>query len=156
MKVLVIQPKVGMGDMVIYLPYIHAISKKYQSSVSILVKENSRAKELLKDDTHINEVLLLDRLNDRSGYHGGISGFFNLAAEIVPATSGRLVPSATTVTPITIDEMPNSSASCIALSTTNELPYTVAIRDSNAFGHTLTITSSKYSSSSIASSFTNL
>ena len=84
------------------------------------------------------------------------SGFFNLAAEIVPATSGRLVPSATTVTPITIDEMPNSSASCIALSTTNELPYTVAIRDSNAFGHTLAITSSKYSSSSIASSFTNL
>ena len=82
MKVLVIQPKVGMGDMVIYLPYIHAISKKYQSSVSILVKENSRAKELLKDDTHINEILLLDRLNDRSGYHDGISGFLNLAGEL--------------------------------------------------------------------------
>ena len=31
MKVLVIQPKIGMGDMVIYLPYIHAISKKYQT-----------------------------------------------------------------------------------------------------------------------------
>ena len=30
MKVLVIQPKIGMGDMVIYLPYIHAISKKYR------------------------------------------------------------------------------------------------------------------------------
>ena len=43
MKVLVIQPKIGMGDMVIYLPYIHAISKKYQTPVSILVKENSRA-----------------------------------------------------------------------------------------------------------------
>ena len=39
MKVLVIQPKIGMGDMVIYLPYIHAISKKYQTPVSILVKE---------------------------------------------------------------------------------------------------------------------
>ena len=43
MKVLVIQPKIGMGDMVIYLPYIHAISEKYQTPVSILVKENSRA-----------------------------------------------------------------------------------------------------------------
>ena len=42
MKVLVIQPKIGMGDMVIYLPYIHAISKKYQTPVSILVKENSK------------------------------------------------------------------------------------------------------------------
>ena len=44
MKVLVIQPKIGMRDMVIYLPYIHAIAKKFQTSVSILVKENSRAK----------------------------------------------------------------------------------------------------------------
>ena len=33
MKVLVIQPKIGMGDMVIYLPYIHAISKKYQKPI---------------------------------------------------------------------------------------------------------------------------
>ena len=48
MKVLVIQPKIGMGDMIIYLPYIQAISKHYKNSVSILVKENSRAKELLK------------------------------------------------------------------------------------------------------------
>ena len=47
MKVLVIQPKIGMGDMVIYLPYIHAISKKYQTPISILVKQNSRAHELL-------------------------------------------------------------------------------------------------------------
>ena len=33
MKVLVIQPKIGMGDMVIYLPYIHAISKIPNTSV---------------------------------------------------------------------------------------------------------------------------
>ena len=54
MKVLVIQPKIGMGDMVIYLPYIHAISKKYHTPVSILVKDNSRAKHLLVDDKHID------------------------------------------------------------------------------------------------------
>ena len=57
MKVLVIQPKIGMGDMVIYLPYIHAISKKYQTPVSILVKENSRASELLAEDKHIDEII---------------------------------------------------------------------------------------------------
>ena len=56
MKVLVIQPKIGMGDMVIYLPYIHAISKKYQTPVSILVKQNSRANELLTEDKHIDEI----------------------------------------------------------------------------------------------------
>ena len=30
MKVLVIQQRMGIGDMVIFLPYIHAISKKYR------------------------------------------------------------------------------------------------------------------------------
>ena len=59
MKVLVIQPKIGMGDMVIYLPYIHAISKKYQTPVSILVKKNSRANQLLAEDKNIKENVLI-------------------------------------------------------------------------------------------------
>ena len=75
MKVLVIQPKIGMGDMIIYLPYIHAISKKYGVSVSILVKENSRAKELLAEDNHIEEIILLDRNKEYLGSHDGIKGF---------------------------------------------------------------------------------
>ena len=78
MKVLVIQPKIGMGDMIIYLPYIHAISEEYQTGVSILVKNNSRASELLKDDRHVNEIINLDRKIDSSGSHDGIRGFFNL------------------------------------------------------------------------------
>mgnify|MGYP001280656861 CR=1 FL=1 len=82
MKVLVIQPKIGMGDMIIYLPYIHAISKKYKNSLSILVKENSRAKELLDDDEHIKEILFLDRTRDKIGSHDGIIGFFQLVKEI--------------------------------------------------------------------------
>ena len=44
MKVLVIQLKIGMGDMVIYLPYIHAIAKKFRSPVSILVKREFEGK----------------------------------------------------------------------------------------------------------------
>ena len=79
MKVLVIQPKIGMGDMVIYLPYIHAISKKYQTAVSILVKENSRANQLLAQDKHIKEILILDRTKNNSGAHDGLSGFFKLS-----------------------------------------------------------------------------
>jgi len=82
MKVLVIQPKIGMGDMVIYLPYIHAISKYYRSSISILAKNNSRAKELLIDDDNISEILILDRLSDKSGSHDGVRGFLKLAKEI--------------------------------------------------------------------------
>ena len=82
MKVLVIQPKIGMGDMVIYLPYIHAISKKYQTPVSILVKENSRASQLLAEDKHIDEIILLDRSKRNSGSHDGFSGFLKLSKEI--------------------------------------------------------------------------
>ena len=82
MKVLVIQPKIGMGDMVIYLPYIHAISKKYQMPVSILVKENSRANQLLAEDQHIDEIILLDRSKNNLGSHDGFSGFLKLSKEI--------------------------------------------------------------------------
>ena len=82
MKVLVIQPKIGMGDMVIYLPYIHAISKKYQIPVSILVKENSRANQLLTDDKHIDEIIILDRLKNNGATHDGALGFFKLSKKL--------------------------------------------------------------------------
>ncbi len=82
MKVLVIQPKIGMGDMVIYLPYIHAISKKYRTPVSILVKENTRADQLLAEDKHIEEIILLNRTKNNSGIHDGLSGFFKLCKEL--------------------------------------------------------------------------
>ena len=82
MKVLVIQPKIGMGDMVIYLPYIHAISKKYNAPVSLLVKDNSRARDLFIDDDQINEIITLERRNTNTGAHDGISGFFNLARKL--------------------------------------------------------------------------
>ena len=82
MKVLVIQPKIGMGDMVIYLPYIHAISRKYQTPVSILVKGNSRANQLLADDKHIKEILILDRTKNNSGAHDGLLGFFKLSKDL--------------------------------------------------------------------------
>ena len=82
MKVLVIQPKIGMGDMIIYLPYIHAISKKYGSAVSLLVKKNSRANELVADDKNIDEIMFLDRKNNNSGTHDGFNGFFELVKYI--------------------------------------------------------------------------
>jgi heptosyltransferase-2 len=82
MKVLVIQPKIGMGDMVIYLPYIHAISQKYKTAVSILVKENSRANQLLAEDRHIKEILILDRTKNNTGTHDGLLGFLKLSREL--------------------------------------------------------------------------
>ncbi len=76
MKILVIQAKIGMGDMVIYLPYIHAISKKYKKSVSLLVKKNSRAKDLLAEDNHIDEIITLKKEME------GIFGILKLSNEL--------------------------------------------------------------------------
>ena len=82
MKVLIIINKVGLGDCIIHVNYIHEISKKYGKPISILAKGNTRAKDLFLDDPHISEVITLDRLNDNTGYHDGINGFFRLAKDI--------------------------------------------------------------------------
>ena len=82
MKVLVIQQRMGIGDMVIFLPYIHAISRKLQSKVTLLVKENSRAKQLCVHDQCIDEIIHLERGNKNLGKHDGWFGFLKLVKEI--------------------------------------------------------------------------
>ena len=56
MKILAIQNRMGIGDMVIFLPFIEAISKKFNSPVSILVKENSKALEYLEKNKYIEKI----------------------------------------------------------------------------------------------------
>ena len=82
MKVLVVQQRMGIGDMIIFLPYIHAISKKFQVQVSLLVKKNSKAEELCAEDQHIEDIIYLDRNKNNSGKHDGWFGFFNLLKDI--------------------------------------------------------------------------
>ena len=53
MKVLVIQQRYGIGDMVIFTPYLHAICKKFNTPVSLLAKETSKAKDLFAEDKHL-------------------------------------------------------------------------------------------------------
>ena len=82
MKVLVVQQRMGIGDMIIFLPYIQAISKKFQSKVSLLVKKSSKAEELCADDMHIGEIINLDIDKNNFGKHTGFKGFFKLLNEI--------------------------------------------------------------------------
>jgi|TARA_B110000444_G_scaffold206232_1_gene199682 heptosyltransferase-2 len=79
MKVLIIQQRMGIGDMVIYLPYIRAISKKHDNAVTILAKKNSKVDELLKEDTCVEDIIFLEREKNKNSAHNGISGFFKLA-----------------------------------------------------------------------------
>ena len=82
MKVLVIQNRMGIGDMVIFLPFIEAISKKLNTQVSILVKENSKAKEFLNETKSIKEIINLERDNKKKGNHDGFFGTLKLIKEI--------------------------------------------------------------------------
>ena len=82
MKVLVIQNRMGIGDMVIFLPFIEAISKKLNAQVSILVKENSKAKEFLYENKSIKEIINLERDNKKKGNHDGFLGTLKLIKEI--------------------------------------------------------------------------
>ena len=81
MKILAIQNRMGIGDMVIFLPFIEAISKKFVTPISILVKENSKALEYLEENEYIEKVLILER-NKQSSHHDGIFGSVNLANEL--------------------------------------------------------------------------
>ena len=83
MKILVIQNKMGIGDMIIYLPFIEAISKKFNTPVSILVKESSKAEQFLNDSNFINKIIILDRDNKlKNGRHEGFVGFYNLVSDL--------------------------------------------------------------------------
>ena len=83
MKILAIQNRMGIGDMVIFLPYIEAISKKFDTPVSVLVKENSKAMQFLGDNKNIDKIIILDRDNKkRDGRHDGIKGSLNLANDL--------------------------------------------------------------------------
>jgi heptosyltransferase II len=83
MKILAVQNRMGIGDMVIFLPYIEAIAKNFGVPVSILVKENSKAIQFLGDNKNIDEIIILDRDNkNKSGRHDGIMGSIKLAKDL--------------------------------------------------------------------------
>ena len=47
MRILAIQNRMGIGDTVIFLPYIQKISEKFNAPVNLLVKKSSKADQFL-------------------------------------------------------------------------------------------------------------
>ena len=81
MKILAIQNRMGIGDMVIFLPFIEAIAKKYKTPITLLIKENSKAREYTKNLQFIKKIIYLKR-DSKNDLHNGLSGFLNLKNEI--------------------------------------------------------------------------
>ena len=83
MKILAIQNRMGIGDTVIFLPFIKAISEKYNSPISLLVKENSKANEFLYETNYIDKILILERgKNSNKTRHNGFLGSINLIKDL--------------------------------------------------------------------------
>ena len=78
MKILAVQNRKGIGDTVIFLPFIKAISEKYSTPIDILVRENSKAEQFLTDTKYINNIHILDRDDLSNGKHDGFLGALNL------------------------------------------------------------------------------
>ena len=76
MKVLVVQQRYGIGDMLIFLPYLKAIAEKNNVKISLLAKKTSRSSDLFIGENFLDEIIYLDSTND------GISGFFKLSTLI--------------------------------------------------------------------------
>ena len=83
MKILAVQNRMGIGDSIIFLPFIEAISKKFNSPVSLLVQENSKCKEYLNQTDYIDEIIILKRNNKvKSLEHNGFFGSLRLVDEL--------------------------------------------------------------------------
>jgi len=76
MKILCINARKGIGDQVLFTSYIQAISKKFKTPVSLLAKDNSKAKDLFADDNHINEIIILEKEMD------GVGGMLKLTKDL--------------------------------------------------------------------------
>ena len=82
MKILAVQNRMGIGDTIIFLPYIKALSEKFNSPISLLVKENSKADQFLFQTNYIDKILFLERNKKTSDRHDGFLGSLNLIKDI--------------------------------------------------------------------------
>ena len=82
MKILAVQNRMGIGDTIIFLPYIKALSKKFNSRISLLVKESSKADQYLYQTNYIDKIILLERDKKNNNRHGGFLGSLNLIKDI--------------------------------------------------------------------------
>ena len=82
MKILAVQNRMGVGDTVIFLPFIKALYEKYNTPISLLVKESSKANQYLDQTNYVDKILLLKRNNKNNDRHDGLVGIFNLIKDL--------------------------------------------------------------------------
>jgi len=82
MKILAIQNRMGIGDTVIFLPFIKALSEKFNSPISLLAKESSKADQYLDQSNYIDQIIFLERDKNNKSRHDGFLGSLNLIKDL--------------------------------------------------------------------------
>ncbi|MDC0949562.1 glycosyltransferase family 9 protein [Candidatus Pelagibacter sp.] len=82
MKILAVQNRMGIGDTIIFLPFIETISRKFNTPVSLLVKKSSKADQYIKQTDYLDKLIFLERNNKKNERHNGIIGSIRLAKEL--------------------------------------------------------------------------
>jgi heptosyltransferase-2 len=82
MKILAVQNRMGIGDTVIFLPFIETISRKFNTPVSLLVKKSSKADQYIEQTDYLDKLIFLERNNKKNERHNGIIGSVRLAKEL--------------------------------------------------------------------------
>ena len=92
MRVAVVQPLPGIGDMIWHLPHIRAIAAYLGEPVTLLAKPRSLADQLFKGDPAVQDIQWID-LNPagRRGAHDGVSGLLRLASALRTLRLQRIV-----------------------------------------------------------------
>ncbi len=79
LRLLVVQPLPGIGDMIWHLPHIRALTRHAGGPVTLVAKPRSRADEIFSGEDTVCEVIWLDRRPDGTrGFHDGLAGLWRL------------------------------------------------------------------------------
>jgi len=89
----VVQPHIGIGDMVWHEPYLRALAATLPGGrLTLIAKPTSEADQILGEAPYLADILWLERrLRDAGGRHDGLAGIPRLAALMRPRRFARLV-----------------------------------------------------------------
>lgn len=60
LKIVIINPYRGIGDLIFHLPLFKSLNQKYKSKIILLTNSSNRAKELLKNEPYIEKIIYID------------------------------------------------------------------------------------------------
>lgn len=83
MRIAIVQTRPGIGDMCLFLPFIHIISKIYSKKIFLFTKSRSKSKDLLKYDPHIKKIIYIDEDFKNKNFFDRVSLLKNFSFEKV-------------------------------------------------------------------------